>query len=191
MVLTPSHIKDTIVQGLGSLTPEDIFSNYSEAIEPWFPIISVDKLRSRLPPLWGDAPLDLILLCLSIVLLTKSPPPPPQNNEESPEFRSFYLCIKSWISFTEGLGMNSLEIVQARILVTLFEVAHGFYPAAYISLGATVRAADALGVHLVIDISPLHHSNEEAKRIETVLTWCGIRILDRQVSLSSSYNGHS
>lgn len=75
--------------------------------------------------------------------------------------------------------------------MTLFEVAHGFYPAAYISLGATVRAADALEVHPVIDISPLHHSNDETKRIETVLTWCGILILDRQVSLSSSYNGHS
>jgi len=29
-------------------------------------------------------------------------------------------------------GVNSFLIIQSRLLVTLFEVAHGFYPAAYV-----------------------------------------------------------
>jgi len=63
--------------------------------------------------------------------------------------------------------------------VTLFEVAHGFYPAAYISIGATVRAADALEIHPVAETSPSYSLDDDEKREETVLTWCGILILDR------------
>jgi hypothetical protein len=64
-------------------------------------------------------------------------------------------------------------------LVTLFEAAHGFYPAAYISIGTTVRAADALEIHPGIDDSPSHSLDDGATREETVLTWCGVLILDR------------
>ncbi|KAF8863900.1 hypothetical protein BDZ45DRAFT_582934 [Acephala macrosclerotiorum] len=181
--LTPSYIKHAILQRLGPLTSEDVFSKYSDAIESWFPIVS--RLQSRIPPSWSDTSLDLILLCLSIVLLTRSPPPSPEENDDSSEFKSTYLCIKSWLSLTEGLGLNSLEIIQARILVTLFEVAHGFYPAAYISIGATLRAADALDVHPGVDASTFHSSNDETKRAEIVWTWCGILILDRYIAMES------
>ncbi|KAI0123778.1 hypothetical protein BJ170DRAFT_687030 [Xylariales sp. AK1849] len=85
----------------------------------------------------------------------------------------------------EGLGINSLLIVQSRILVTLFEVAHGFYPAAYISIGATVRAAEALEVHPGADTSPSHSVDDGARREEEVMTWCGILILDRYMAIES------
>ena len=63
--------------------------------------------------------------------------------------------------------------------MTLFEVAHGYYPAAYISIGTTVRAADALEIHPGTDASPLLSIDDLAKREDTVFTWCGILILDR------------
>lgn len=63
--------------------------------------------------------------------------------------------------------------------MTLFEVAHGFYPAAYISMGATVRAVDAFEIHPVADASHSDPLPDRAKREETALTWCGILILDR------------
>ena len=90
-----------------------------------------------------------------------------------------YLYIKSSLASAEGLGINSFMIVQSRILVTLFEVGHGFYPAAYISIGATIRAADALEIRPWADASPSPSPNEEEKREETILIWCGIIILDR------------
>lgn len=88
-----------------------------------------------------------------------------------------YLYTKCIIASVEGLGINSSLVVQSRILVTLFEVAHGFYPAAYISIGATVRAADALEIHPGADDWP--SLDDAAKREETVLIWCGVLILDR------------
>jgi hypothetical protein len=116
---------------------------------------------------------------LSIVLLTTTPPSSPEDDNDTSEFKLLYLYTKSSITSTEGFGINSFLIVQSRILVTLFEVAHGFYPTAYISIGATVRAADALEVHPGADASPSHSLDDGANQEERVLTWCGILILDR------------
>ncbi|KAH6669808.1 hypothetical protein B0J14DRAFT_671429, partial [Halenospora varia] len=182
---TPSHLKNAIIQKLRPFTPEDTLSAYCRAIEPWFPVVSIPRLRSRLPLTWDEAPLDVVLLCLSIMLLTTTPPSSLEDDNDPSEFKSLYLYTKSSIASTEGLGINSFLIVQSRILVTLFEVAHGFYPAAYISIGATVRAADALEIHPGADASPSHSLDDGAKREETVLTWCRILILDRYIAIES------
>jgi hypothetical protein len=44
----------------------------------------------------------------------------------------------------EGAGLNSIDFVEARLLINIFEVSHRLYPAAYLSIAATVRAADAV-----------------------------------------------
>jgi hypothetical protein len=178
---TPSHLKDAIIHKLEPLTPQDAFSSYYRSIEPWFPILSISKLRGRLPQAWDEAGLDVTLLCLSITLLT-TPPPTSTNDENDPsEFTSLYLYTKNSIASTEGFGINSLLIIQARILVILFELAHGFYPGAYISIGATVRAADALEVHPGTEILSSNSSDDGTKREEMVLAWTGMLILDRWV----------
>ncbi|KAL6900060.1 hypothetical protein GGI43DRAFT_56031 [Trichoderma evansii] len=180
----PSHVKDAIMQRLGSITPDSVFSKYAQSIEPWFPIIS-HRLQSQLPSSWTDASLDFTLLGLCIVMLSANPPPSSEVGSRPSEFKSWYLCSKSCIALIEGLGINSIEIVLARLFVSLFEVAHGFYPAAYISIGATARAADALAAHSGIFASPFHSSNNKAERQETILIWCGICILERYISVES------
>lgn len=97
--------------------------------------------------------------------------------------------MKTWVSTTEGLGLNSPVLVQSRILVTLYEVAHGMYPAAYISIGATVRAADALVFHPESGDRSQSQSPEAAADVinqeDSVLIWCGILILDRYADCRS------
>lgn len=175
---TPSHIKDSIVQKMWSFTPQDALSAYCRAVEPWFPIISVSKLRTRLPLTWDEAPLDLALLCQSIILFTASTPSSPECGDDASEFKSLYLHSKSCITIAEGLGINSFLMIQSRILVTLFELAHGFHLSAYISIGATVRAADLLQIQPGINTSRPYSVDDVANQ-ERALTWCGILIVDR------------
>lgn len=78
--------------------------------------------------------LDLAVLCLAIDLFSIPLPLGPKEEIVGSDFMSLYLCTKGWIVSIEGLGINSLEVVQSRLLITLFEVAHGLYPAAYISI---------------------------------------------------------
>lgn len=179
MPFTPSHLETAIIQKLRHLTPVDIFLAYRKAIEPWFPLVSISSLRSRVSLTWDEAPLDVAILCLSIILLTTPPPFSPEDENDPSEFQSLYLYTKNSITATEGLGINTVLLVQSRILMTLFEVAHGFFPAAYISIGATVRAAEALEVYPGGDTSHSLCLDDGQKQEEQVMTWCGILILDR------------
>ncbi|KAE8397464.1 hypothetical protein BDV37DRAFT_291983 [Aspergillus pseudonomiae] len=177
--LSPGHVKDAIVKKLTS-TPNDIFESYIQSIHPWFPIIAPQTSQGQLPKSWNEASLDYTLLALCISLLCTSPPPSSGDGTLS-GLRSAYLQVKSWIAVIEGLEVTSLKIVQARTLVTLFEVAHGFYPAAYISIGTTVRAADALKVNAYL--SPSSPATDESWREEAVLIGWAIRILDRFIAI--------
>ncbi|PYH87096.1 hypothetical protein BO82DRAFT_299198 [Aspergillus uvarum CBS 121591] len=180
--LSPHHIKDAIAKKLTS-APGNIFVTYIQSIHPWFPIIA-QKLQDQLPSSWNEASLDYTLLALCITLLCTSPPPSLGDGALS-GFQSTYLHVKSWIAVIEGLGIASLKIVQARVLVTLFEVAHGFYSAAYISIGTTVRAADALKDH-AYPSSSSSTSDESGKEEATAIGWA-IRILDRYITMQSGH----
>jgi hypothetical protein len=135
--------------------------------------------HDRIPLTWDAASLDVALLCLSIILLANTPPSSPEDDNDPFELKSLYIFTKTSIASTEGLGINSFLIIQSRILVTLFEIAHGIYPAAYISIGATVRAADALEIHPSAVASSSQSLENGAKLEESVLIWCAIVILDR------------
>lgn len=175
--LTRDSLKNAVIQNLAPLTPEATFSVYYQSIAPWFPVLSISRLESPLPPTWDNAPLDVALLGLSVILITTTPQSFPEDDNDPSEFKSLYFITKSHLTTAEALGVNSFLSVQSRILVTLFEIGHGFYPAAYISLGATVRAADALQVHPGPAI--LHRADDKPTQEDKVLTWCGILILDR------------
>jgi hypothetical protein len=157
------------------LKPED-FTAYSGSTELWFPVAS--NFQGKLRPTWDETSLDVVLLCLSIVLLTSLPSPSARSIGEVGKFEALYHQTKSCLALAEGLGLNSIVLVQSRILTTLFEVSHGFYPAAYISIGATLRAADALEAHPGAGVSPSYRSSEPASDEEKVLMWCGILVLD-------------
>ncbi|OJJ69714.1 hypothetical protein ASPBRDRAFT_130970 [Aspergillus brasiliensis CBS 101740] len=182
--LSPGSIKDAIAKKLTS-APSDIFVTYTKSIHPWFPIIP-QTLQDQLPEFWSEASLDCTLLALCITLLCTFPPSSPRDGTAS-GLQSAYLQVKSWIAVIEGLGITSLKIVQARTLVTLFEVAHGFYPAAYISMGATVRAADALKIHPYSSPASSPSTTDDSKSGEAVLLGWAIRILDRYITIQSGH----
>jgi hypothetical protein len=81
--------------------------------------------------------------------------------------QSSYLSLRSWIAVFEGRGPNSLDFLHARALLALFEISHGIFPAAYISIGSLFRAADTLSIR---------RENQKSDYSET---WQSILILDR------------
>lgn len=60
---------------------------------------------------------------------------------------SLYTTVKTSIAILKATNIHSLALVQSRLLVSLFEVGHGFDTTAYISIGATARAAAAIGLN--------------------------------------------
>jgi hypothetical protein len=174
-VTSLSQLKNSIVRRLQPLKPED-FTAYSRSPELWFPV--AEGFQTKLHSTWDNTSLDIALLCLSILLLTTIPSSSAKDTGNVSKFEELYLQMKSSLALAEGLGLNSITLVQTRILTTLFEVSHGFYPAAYISIGSTLRAADALEGHPTAELSPAHRSSETPSFEETTLMWCGILVLD-------------
>jgi hypothetical protein len=162
-------IKAAIMRRFSETTPEEVATGYYRSIQTWFPIISFSELCARLPGTWEQASTDMCLLFMSMSLLRQVPETQIMDgNSRLPKaLESSYLSLKSWIAILEGRGMNSLDFLHAKALLVLFEVVHGIFPAAYITIGALFRAADALHIY---------NSGQTNDYSET---WRGILILDR------------
>ena len=176
---SPTRIKNAIAEKLTS-TPSDLSLAYVRFVHPWLPIIA-NKLQDHASDPWNEVPLDHALLALCVDLLCTQPPL--SQGETSPSSRSAYLYVKSLVAVVEGLGIISLKMIQARLLVTLFEASHGFYPAAYISIGSTTKAADALKVHDQLCSKSTLSATDESMGDETLLVVWAIQILDRYADL--------
>ncbi|PVH98152.1 hypothetical protein DM02DRAFT_566804, partial [Periconia macrospinosa] len=174
-------LKDAVIRELDPLTPESTLLVYRGSIEPWFPIAY--NLKDRLRPVWEEVTLDVALLCLSICLVTTNPSSILRS--DGPQFTNTYLQTKSTLALAEALGMNSPPIVQSRILLTLFEVSHGFYPAAYISIATTLRAADALEIHPMDEALQRQCISRAVSQEEACSIWGGILVLDRYIAIES------
>lgn len=84
--------------------------------------------------------------------------------------------------YVEIEGAFSILVLQAAVLVALYELGHGIYPAAYLSIGACSRYAYALGINASRTVPARKVLTlvevEERRRV-----WWAIVILDRFVLL--------
>ncbi|KNG80510.1 hypothetical protein ANOM_010058 [Aspergillus nomiae NRRL 13137] len=185
--LTSANISHTIRTQVFTIIGDEsriraVAAIYFRTIHPWFPILAEAPFYECLSHIFTHPSPDLSLLTLCMVLLGANP----VKDEITPRMRSLYILVKGYIASLEAIDVNSLELLQCRLLLTIFEVGHGLYPAAYISIGANVRAAVALGANEAskAELEKTFKSSEKAD--EARCTWRGIVITDRYVSLESN-----
>lgn len=154
------------------------FSN----IHPWMPFISKTWARKHLLSPLSPVQADSTLLLLSIQLITWIPSA--SANPKTP----MYTAAKRFFLELETAGSFSIRVVQAGLLIGLYELGHCIYPAAYMSVGTCARQAVALGFDKDIKQGnttelPLDKI-EERRRV-----WWAILILDRYALQLSIANG--
>lgn len=110
----------------------------------WMPFVSKHRFYSYHLPSQSTIPNrpETILLLLAVKLIITLPPTNPRNPQTS-----LYQAIKHYCLEVETSNVPSLPILQAEILIALYEMGHGIYPAAYLSIGACARYAYALGIN--------------------------------------------
>jgi hypothetical protein len=91
---------------------------------------------------------------------------------------SLYALAKTGINQLEMLRCCSIDTIQSMLLIALYEVGHGIYPAASISMASCARAARNLGLHKIRSepLSEIGNDIGEKRR-----TWWAIHNLDRYV----------
>ncbi|KIW19987.1 hypothetical protein PV08_00562 [Exophiala spinifera] len=161
----------------------DISTKYFSWVHLWMPIISMARWKNELTGPLSRPRADVNILALSMKLVLWAPGEDPHSR--NPRHHE-YLTLKSVFLRAETAGMFSLQLLQALILLTIYEYSHAIYPAAYVSVGTCVRYGLALGIdkqrQVEIDAKNLDLEEQEEKR----RVWWAIIILDRIISRSAT-----
>jgi hypothetical protein len=138
-------------------------------------ILSEKKFYERLPSLFAPASADLgyITLCLCMHLIQQTPSP-----SSGTMLSPLYALAKTGINQLEMLGYFPIETIQSMLLIVLYEVGHGIYPAASISMASCARAARNLGLHKIRSKPLTESENENGDKRRA---WWAIHNLDRYV----------
>lgn len=83
---------------------------------------------------------DLYALLLAMKLVTK------QFEDNEAERNVLYSHVKQCLFHLAAHNVLTLKLLQAEILVSLYEIGHAIYPAAYLTVGHCVRVAHALNL---------------------------------------------
>ncbi|KAH8698843.1 hypothetical protein BGW36DRAFT_318480 [Talaromyces proteolyticus] len=175
-ILIPAEARLILGGVAGIQTLLDVFFS---TIHVWFPFISKSRLcKQTADP--ASLPADTILLFLAMHLLCHNP-----RDDVHIGGVSLYATVKQLLVVVESNGLLTLNMMQAAILIALYEICHAMYPAAYLSTGHCARLGYSVGLHdrrapRVFPKLTTWGGNEELRR-----AWYAVMILDRYVNIGS------
>ncbi|KAK1244211.1 hypothetical protein MKX08_002349 [Trichoderma sp. CBMAI-0020] len=155
-----------------------VMSQYFETVHKWMPIISRVRLTSLADVELNSRPrADFALLLLTMKLIQQVP-----GSSSDAVKNPLYLCTKEFAASLDITGVYTLLKLQAQVLIAVYEMGHGIFPAAYVSTGCCVTQAMALGIHnrdapQILEQPRTWIDWEERQRI-----WWFIVILERYVN---------
>lgn len=146
---------------------------YLEIFQSWISVIPPQEVSTTLsaPPakLNGE---DLLLLACVRLHAIALPDRDPRTK--------LYVAIKSSLASAEVHGTLTVKLLQAQVLVLLYEFGHGIYPGAYLTLG---RCVDYLAALRIDEDTP--DGRQGSTWIEAELyrrLWWAVFIMERHVN---------
>ena len=154
------------------------FSRYFDTVHSWYPIISKALLYERFTHLRRSPKADFSVLIITIHLISQTYQPTPVQRYD---LEQLYHTTKGLYSIAMSTGISSIELIQAGILLALYEHTQALHSATYQTLGACARMGYMLGLHESLSQNtPLDaEANSAAEKRRQV--WWGIIILERYV----------
>lgn len=166
----------TYVSQLLGTDTNDIRERYFGSIDKSFPFISKKRLNQGIRAgILSDTP-GLVLLLLCMKLATGNP-----QLERAPANTSLlYSTARNYLNIVEEISPVSIHVFQSLVLIALYEIGHGIFPAAYLTVGRGARLGILMGVHDRKNTTQLFQTPktwtywEEERR-----TWWAVLILER------------
>ncbi|KAM0260268.1 hypothetical protein ACHAQJ_002832 [Trichoderma viride] len=162
----------------------NIAYTFFDSIHWWMPIISKKGFFAHLlnPLSQRRGELSLLIICMQLYCA-------PDLNPETGalDVSAMYHNAKRLHFEMEVAGVLSLRVLQAGILIALYEVGQAIYPAAYLTVGSCARYGVAIGVDKLRGEASNEYGNartmseiEERRR-----AWWTILFLDRFLNISN------
>ncbi|RDW74891.1 fungal specific transcription factor protein [Coleophoma cylindrospora] len=154
---------------------EQLISRYFDAVHGWMPIISKARMKKVLNVPGDNINADTAFLLSCMKLLLHAP-----QSGSLPEALPLYRIIKAVALQLELAGLQSLMVIQGELLIAVYELGHGIYPAAYTTVAQCARQAISIGIH---SREAPHFLQPWAEWEEEIRVWWFIVMLDRHVTV--------
>ncbi|KAH7156585.1 hypothetical protein EDB81DRAFT_395582 [Dactylonectria macrodidyma] len=171
----PSYVSQLLSQDANSVC-EPYFSSF----DTWFPFISRKGLKLSIQANVPDEAPGLALLLLCMKLVSTSPEPYHTSAVDS----TLYKSAKSYLNSVEDVSPAVLPVFQSLVLIASYELGHGIFPAAYLTVGRAARLGILRGIHdrrnstqLTVGPPTWTYSEEERR------TWWATSILECTINL--------
>jgi hypothetical protein len=145
---------------------------------PWLPILSSKHFVNNVLQPLHVLPSDVLLLLACMRVMAWAP-----SGALDPRTPSYSAAKRSLLE-AEIAGVLSLPMLQALIILNLYEIAHAIYPAAYLSIGSCSRYGMALGVDRQAELDLNGRDLSLLEQEERRRAWWVVVILDRYMNLS-------
>ncbi|KAK2757578.1 hypothetical protein FQN54_004547 [Arachnomyces sp. PD_36] len=158
---------------------ETLCEAYMLSVQSWLPMISKKRLFERVAAFNETTDIGLSLLLLCMKLVSEAP-----FDGEHAAASSLYCMVKEFYFRVETAGAISLQLLQSAILISVYELGHALYPAAYLSVSNAERLGTMMGYHDRKNTPQLFKDADTwTEREEERRSWWAIVILERYNAL--------
>jgi hypothetical protein len=166
-------IPQEVLSQIGSpAATREIADSYFDTIHSWLPFIWKRKISQLTASAYMHPDPGMATLLIAMKMITSA--------AGSPSGNRLYRIAKGYLTILEDCGFLTLGVLQAAVLITLYEIGHGVYPAAYISIGHCARLGHLMGLHGNSSISKSFKQPTSWGETEEIRrTWFAVLILDR------------
>ncbi|KAJ4296979.1 hypothetical protein N0V88_003895 [Collariella sp. IMI 366227] len=117
-------------------------SAFFSGVHTWFPIVERAGFEQELETTWGNLSAGMSILTLAIALVARPP-----NSRPSKLGDSTYHSTKTVLSLVQSKAPLSTQLLQAELLVALYEFSQSMPQQAYMSVGRCLHITRALRWH--------------------------------------------
>ena len=159
---------------LGSRSDIDtVKTRYFQSAHTWMPVISKLRLDRLTDRMGGTIRANVALLLLCMKLLEEVP------QEHQSGLSPLYLTAKQFLGDLQLRGLLDTRILQAGLLLSVYELGHAIYPAAFMTISYCARGGIALGLHNKSAPQMAGRPRSWTDWEERLRVWWMIVILDR------------
>lgn len=169
-------VPEEIYQLLGNVDGlKGITARFFTTTHTWFPILSRKRFEMMLNNLGFEPLPDVALLFCAMRLLTDE-----GSNCHNSTRTNSYWSVKNFAMTLEANAVMTPQLLQANVLIAVYELGHAIYPAAYLSIGKCATLGKAFGLDNRKDAPQMLRRYgawtelEELRRL-----WWAILLLDR------------
>lgn len=174
---------------------DDISARYFQGFHGHLPVISRTRFYNNLTTLGAAPAADLSVLLLTICLITHAPALGYQSGHRATQFveqQSLYLSARSLFAQVQVSCSPSVSLIQASLLLAVYEYTHGRPDDAFMTIAGSARMAYAANIHSrdrhqtqMTHTADYNADNDLLLQAEEAAnTWWGIVICERYVSPS-------